>query len=262
MAEQTDLKNMVKEKYAQIVSKEDSCTCGCCSDEPDYTNIGETYTAIDGYVAEADLGLGCGLPTELAGIKPGNVVVDLGSGAGNDVFIARKLTGDTGRVIGIDMTPEMVQKAIVNNRKLGFSNVEFKLGDIEAMPLADKTADVVISNCVINLAPEKERVFAEIFRILKPGGHFCVSDIVIRGTMPKRIKESAEMYAGCIAGALDMDMYLGTIRRAGFNDIQVRKSRKIALPTELLNNYLTPSEMSDWDSEIIGIYSVTVTGIK
>jgi ubiquinone/menaquinone biosynthesis C-methylase UbiE len=188
--------------------------------------------------------------------------VDLGSGAGNDVFIARQLTGESGRVIGIDMTDEMILKAKANNRKLGYTNVEFQYGDIESMPLPDDTAHVVISNCVINLAEDKSRVFAEIHRVLKTGGHFCVSDIVTKGPLPPSIRSSAEMYAGCVAGALDQADYLGLVSEAGFTDVIVRKLRKIDLPSDLLSKHLSETEQIQWAQETFGIYSLTVTGVK
>ncbi len=257
MPSEKELKKLVREKYAGIAAASQE-GCGCCSNEPEYINIGESYTTIEGYVPESDLGLGCGLPTQSVGISPGDTVVDLGSGAGNDVFIARRLTGEKGRVIGIDMTEEMVQKARANNRKLGFTNVEFKTGDIEAIPLPDRIADVVISNCVINLAPDKACVFAEIHRILKNGGHFCVSDIVTRGNIPEPIRRSAEMYAGCVAGAVDEQTYLDLIHQAGFSSAYVNSIRRIELPEALLDKFLSPPEINNE----YGIYSITVSGTK
>jgi arsenite methyltransferase len=222
-------KNLVKEKYGQIArsaAQKSGRDCGCPSDsDREYSVFKDSYQGIDGYVVEADLSLGCGLPTEFASIKTGDTVVDLGSGAGNDVFIARRLTGDAGWVIGIDMTPEMVQQAQENNRKLGFKNVEFRLGDIEKLPVTDQTVEVVISNCVLNLVPDKEKAFREIFRILKTGGHFCISDVIIKGNLPEKLQESAEMYAGCVAGALQQDDYLQIIKRTGFTQVEIRKSK-------------------------------------
>ena len=176
---------------------------------------------------EADLGLGCGLPTEYAGIEKGNVVIDLGSGAGNDVFVARALVGDEGKVIGIDFTNEMLIKANTNLQKLGFKNIEFKLGEIESMPLDDNFADVVVSNCVLNLVPDKQKAFNEINRILKPGAHFCVSDIVLKGQLPSELKKSAEMYAGCVAGAVQQELYLDIIKHAGFSNVEVKKPKQL-----------------------------------
>ncbi len=194
----------------------------------------DEYNNLDGYVADADLGLGCGLPTEYAGIKKGDTVVDLGSGAGNDVFVARAIVGDEGKVIGLDMTEEMIEKANLNKAKLGFKNVEFHLGDIEQMPFENNIADVVVSNCVLNLVPDKRKAFSEIYRVLKPGAHFCVSDIVIKGELPAGLKKSAEMYAGCVAGALQQDDYLGIIKETGFRNVEVKKTKVIELPDDVL----------------------------
>lgn len=262
-----DVKEIVKEKYGQIAvqsGKRESCGCGCApsSDVVEYTVFNDKYDDLQGYVAEADLGLGCGLPTEYAEIKKGDTVVDLGSGAGNDVFVARSLTGKTGKVIGIDMTPEMIEKARENNVKLGYQNVEFRLGEIEDLPLPDNSVDVVVSNCVLNLVPDKKRAFAEIHRILKPGAHFCISDIVIKGQLPERIRQSAEMYAGCVAGALQQDEYLTAIEIAGFSHIEIRKSKTIELPDELLSEYLSDKDIAEFRKSGIGILSVTVVGHK
>ncbi|MDP1993617.1 MAG: arsenite methyltransferase, partial [Ignavibacteria bacterium] len=227
-----------------------------------YTVMQDDYHHLDGYVADADLGLGCGLPTEFAAIKKGDVVVDLGSGAGNDVFVARALTGEEGKVIGIDMTKEMIDKANTNNVKLGFKNVEFHLGEIEAMPLDNSIADVVVSNCVLNLVPNKQKAFAEIYRVLKTGGHFCVSDIVIKGELPENLKASAEMYAGCVAGAIQQDDYLHIISTTGFTNVEIKKTKVIDLPDEILKEYLSESELSEYRQSGIGVFSITVTADK
>ncbi|MDP2037608.1 MAG: arsenite methyltransferase [Ignavibacteria bacterium] len=266
MQNEQEVKEIVKEKYGEIARKTSSgCGCGCGSSSnkiAGYTIMKDEYTGMDGYVAEADLGLGCGLPTEFADIKPGNVVVDLGSGAGNDVFVARALVGDSGKVIGIDMTEDMIAKARRNNEKLGYRNVEFYLGEIEAMPLEDETADVVVSNCVLNLVPNKQKAFAEIYRITKTGGHFCVSDIVIKGELPANLKKSAEMYAGCVAGAVQQDEYLEIIKSAGFENIQIKKTKVIELPDEVLAQYLTKEEIESLRKSKTGIFSVTVVAEK
>jgi arsenite methyltransferase len=240
-----EIKQVVKDKYSKIAEGQSSGCCepSCCGgSEPEVFNIMiDEYNDIKGYVPDADLGLGCGLPTEFAGIKKGDVVVDLGSGAGNDVFIARAETGEEGRVIGIDMTEEMIAKAEKNKAKTGFSNVEFRLGEIENIPLEENTADVVISNCVLNLVPDKDKAFSELHRILKPGGHFCVSDIVIHGDLPAEVQRSAELYAGCVSGALKEEEYLSIISKNNFKNIEIKKSKKIALTDELLNSYLSPN---------------------
>jgi len=264
-----ELKQVVKEKYGEIAkaSKSSGC-CGptCCGGEESkivgYTVMQDEYNHLEGYVADADLGLGCGLPTEHAGIKKGNTVVDLGSGAGNDVFVARSIVGDEGKVIGLDMTEEMVEKANANKIKVGFKNVEFRLGEIESMPLENNTADVVISNCVLNLVPDKRKAFSEIFRILKPGAHFCVSDIVLKGELPEGLQKSAEMYAGCVAGALQQDEYLGTIKETGFKNVEIKKTKVIELPDDVLGNYLDKSEVKNFKMSNVGIFSITVVGYK
>ncbi len=259
-----NIKQIVQDKYADIVTQESSC-CGpkskCCG-ETDYSAFSLDYSKMDGYVAEADLNLGCGIPTEFANIKAGDTVVDLGSGAGNDVFVARQITGKSGMVIGIDMTPEMIERANLNKAKHGYKNVEFKLGDIENLPLGDEMSNVVVSNCVLNLVPDKEKAFSEIFRILKPGAHFCISDIVLNGEIPQEIQKSAEMYAGCVSGALQENEYLDIIKKAGFNRIEIKKSREIVLPKELLRSYLDDKQLEKYRQSGLGIYSITVVATK
>lgn len=263
-----ELKELVKEKYGEIAfqSKEQNetscCGSGCGCGPSDFAVMAEDYTTLPGYIADADLGLGCGLPTEFAQIKKGDTVVDLGSGAGNDAFVARSIVGDEGKVIGIDMTEPMIVKARKNVEKLGFSNVEFRLGDIENMPIENSTADVVVSNCVMNLVPDKQKAFAETFRILKSGGHFSISDIVLKGELPKELKNAAAMYAGCVAGAQQMDEYLATIKNAGFVNITIQKEREINLPNDLLLQYITLEQLRNFKKEKIGIYSITVYADK
>lgn len=261
-----ELKVIVKEKYGEIAKKSQTgCGCGCGTKDNKivgYTIMEEEYGNLNGYVAEADLGLGCGLPTEFANINKGDTVVDLGSGAGNDVFVARAAVGDEGNVIGIDMTREMINKANANKAKLGYSNVEFRLGDIENIPVESESTDVVVSNCVLNLVPDKVKAFSEIFRILKPGGHFCVSDIVIYGQLPESLKKSAEMYAGCVAGAIQQEEYLEIINRSGFKNIAVKKSKKISLPDNALASILTEEELNSFKNSGAGIFSITVYADK
>ncbi len=258
-----EIKNVVKEKYAGIAAlSEKKCCCGTSNKIVGYTIMKDEYDKLEGYVKDADLGLGCGLPTEFAGIKRGDTVVDLGSGAGNDVFVARAIVGDEGKVIGLDFTEEMVNKAVKNKEKLGFQNVEFKLGEIEQMPLENAQADVVISNCVLNLVPDKRKAFSEIYRILKPGAHFCVSDIVIKGELHPELKKSAEMYAGCVAGALQQDEYIDIIKETGFKEVEIKKIKVIDLPYELLIRYLSLNEIENYKKKIEGIYSITVVGYK
>ena len=261
----TEIKKLVKEKYSQIAENIDEevgcCSGSCCSSNAkDYSVFADDYSKLEGYVKEADLGLGCGLPTEFADIKKGDTIVDLGCGAGNDVFIARTFVGDEGKVIGIDMTEKMIEKAKANNLKLGFNNIEFRLGDIEDIPLRDNCADVVVSNCVLNLVPDKSKAFSEISRVLKSGGHFCVSDIVLQGEISDELRKDATLYAGCISGALQQEEYIKIIEDAGFSDIEIKKIKKIQLPEELLNQY--PREMEDFILGNKGIFSITVVGFK
>lgn len=260
-----DLKAVVKEKYSEIAKQQSETSCcgsSACSGELEFSMIGDEYKDIAGYNPDADLGLGCGLPTEFAHIKPGDTVVDLGSGAGNDCFVARQIAGESGKIIGIDFTEAMIEKARENAEKLGFNNVEFRLGDIEKMPMTANKADVVISNCVLNLVPDKEKAFDEIYRILKPGGHLSVSDVVIEGNLPDGIKQAAEMYAGCVSGAIQLNEYLQIIRYSGFENIVVQKKKAIQVPEEILLKYLSSSQLNDFKTSGTGIFSITVYAEK
>ncbi len=260
----TDIKKVVQEKYANIVLDNSNCCGGatnCCGPES-YTVFSENYENLKGYSKDADYNLGCGTPTEYAQIKSGNSVLDLGSGAGNDCFVARAIVGETGKVTGIDFTDAMIQKAISNRNKLGFTNVEFVKGDIESMPLADHSFDVIISNCVLNLVPDKKKAFAEMYRVLKPGAHFCVSDVVITGYLPENIQKDAEMYAGCVSGAIQKEEYLSIIKNAGFVNIQVKTEKEIQLSDDLLMNYLTSAQILEFRKSKTGIYSITVYADK
>ena len=261
-----ELKTLVREKYGQIAQQNDPsqscCESACCGEVTlEYSDLSDDYNRLSGYVADADLNLGCGLPTEYAKIKPGSTVVDLGSGAGNDCFVARNETGDTGQVYGIDFTSEMIDLARKNAKKLGYENVHFRYGDIEEIPLDENFADVVVSNCVFNLVPDKEKAFKETYRILKPGGHFSISDIVVKGPIPKKFQEDAELYAGCVSGAIQQENYLDNIRKAGFEQITIQKSKTVTLPEELLDKHLSPEEKSTFLTEN-GIFSITVYGVK
>jgi SAM-dependent methyltransferase len=258
---------MVREKYGEIALQDKDtnaascCGSGCCS--TDVANImNDEYTALKGYNPDADLGLGCGLPTEFARIKPGDTVIDLGSGAGNDCFVARAETGENGKVIGIDFTPAMIERARSNAEKLGFHNVEFRLGDIENMPVNADVADVIVSNCVLNLVPNKEGVFKDIFRVLKPGGHFSISDIVIVGPLPEALRRDAEMYAGCVSGAIQKSEYLNLIYSNGFSKVSLQKEKPIILPDDILSKYLNQKELAAFKSGETGIYSITVYAEK
>ncbi len=267
MTNEEQIKEMVKQKYSEIALQEkeinESSCCGSGSISKEVYNImADSYTHLDGYAADADLGLGCGLPTQFAKIKEGDIVVDLGSGAGNDCFVARAETGASGKVIGIDFTPTMIDKARLNAEKLNLNNVEFRLGDIENMPVTSDTVDVVVSNCVLNLVPNKKAVFQDIFRVLKTGGHFSISDIVLTGELPEKIKSAAEMYAGCVASAIDKDEYLAYVKKAGFNKITIQKEKEIIVPDDILKDYLNEKEIEDYKSRPTVIYSITVYAEK
>lgn len=265
-----ELKKIVKDQYSQIAfqtkeQNETSCcgsTSACCGDTTTFTIMADEYKSMKGYNPDADLGLGCGLPTQFAKIKTGDTVVDLGSGAGNDCFVALAETGESGRVIGIDMTKAMVEKAKANAAKLGYGNVEFHLAEIENMPLSDNTSDVVLSNCVLNLVPNKFNAFKEVYRILKPGGHFSISDIVLTGELPVQMKTAATMYAGCVSGAVQKDDYLKIVKNAGFKNITVQKEKLITIPDQILLDYMTVDEAKQFISSGSGIYSITVYAEK
>jgi len=263
-----DLKLIVKEKYSEIANQsktqnQSSC-CGstsCCG-EGTYTIFSDDYSNLEGYNPDADLGLGCGVPTEFAQIRQGDTVLDLGSGAGNDCFVARALAGETGKIIGLDMTDAMVEKARKNADKLGFTNVEFRLGDIENMPVESNSVDVVISNCVLNLVPDKRKAFHEIHRVLKPGAHLSVSDVVIRGELPKNLQEAAEMYAGCVSGAIQIDDYLNIMKEEGLVNSIVQKEKTIQIPDEILLEYISNEELEVLKKSGVGIFSITVYAEK
>jgi ubiquinone/menaquinone biosynthesis C-methylase UbiE len=265
-----DIKKNVREKYGEIAKKSQTgqncgCNCGCGSDSIfglEYSVFNEDYSKLEGYQPDADLSLGCGLPTEHAKISAGDTVVDLGSGAGNDCFVTRSIVGENGHVIGLDFTPEMIAKARANASKLGFINVDFVQGDIENMPFESELADVVVSNCVLNLVPDKQKAFSEIFRILKKGGHFCVSDIVLSGTLPERLKNDIVMYAGCVSGAILREEYLSIIEKAGFENIQVKKDRVIEIPDDIFKKYVTEEEVEQIKQTKTGIFSITVYAEK
>ncbi len=262
-------KEMVKQRYSELALNSNELKAGCgCGTNPAkpsskvFTIMSEDYSKLKGYEADADLGVGCGLPTEYAGIKEGDTVVDLGSGAGNDCFIARAETGETGKVIGIDFSPQMIEKARKNAAKRGYTNVDFIEGDIEDMPLPDNTADVVVSNCVLNLLPEKNKIFNEIYRVLKTGGHFCISDVVLNGSFPKEFTDNASMYAGCIASAIQKDDYMGEIEKANFKDIHIERTKTVQIPDDVLHEHLDEETIKKYKSGNVGIYSITVTGQK
>lgn len=263
--QEENLKEIVKEKYGEIAlqsSEYNASTCCGAGPSGSYTIMSESYEHLKGYNPEADLSLGCGLPTQFANIQAGDTVIDLGSGAGNDCFIARAETGATGKVIGIDFTKAMIDKARRNAEKLGYNNVEFREGDIENMPVNDDVADVIVSNCVLNLVPNKRNVIQDIFRVLKPSGHFSISDIVLEGELPEGLKSAAEMYAGCVSGAIQKVEYLQLIKEAGFENITIQKEKPIFLPDNILIEYLTADALKEFLASGTGIYSITVYAEK
>lgn len=267
MQNDEQIKELVRQKYSEIalqdkeINQSSCCGSGGCSTEV-YNIMSDDYTSLEGYNADADLGLGCGLPTQFAKIKLGDTVIDLGSGAGNDCFIARRETGADGRVIGIDFTQAMIDKARNNAQNAGFANVEFRQGDIENMPVAANVANVVVSNCVLNLVPNKHKVFSEIYRVLKPGGHFSISDVVLVGTLPQKLVSAAEMYVGCVAGAIQKTVYMELIKANGFSNITIQKEKEITIPNDILKNYLTPTEIQEFKMSNSGIFSITVYAEK
>lgn len=262
-----ELKALVREKYQEIARQpkeqnaQSCCGAGGCS-SVDYTIFSDDYQHLEGYHADADLGLGCGLPTEYALIRSGDTVVDLGSGAGNDCFVARAMTGPEGRVIGVDMTEAMLEQARANASRLGLDNVTFRKGDIEQLPIGGQQVDVVISNCVLNLVPNKSQAFSEIFRILKPGGHFSISDVVLQGQLPAELQDAAEMYAGCVSGAIQEEAYLRLISEQGFEQVQIQKRKEVVLPEDILSAYLDGEALSAYRDSGAGIFSITVFARK
>ena len=264
--ENSEKKKVVREVYGEIATSSSS-SCGCCSSCGESSDIpvkdvafNDDYTGLEGYNPDADLSLGCGIPTDVIDILPGQTIVDLGSGAGNDCFVAGRLVGDDGQVIGVDMTRNMIELAKENAEKLGVSNVKFRLGDIEDLPITAKKADVVISNCVINLVPDKGAAFNEIRRVLKPGGYFSISDVVVEGIIPEVLREQANFYAGCVSGAVSLKEYLYLINQTGFKNVSVRKRKRLELPDSLLKDILDEVEYRLYQEAEIGIYSVTVYG--
>lgn len=263
MEQNVELKSVVKEKYSQIVKADCGCCCGPDRKKMENSfSMADDYTSLEGYNPDADYNLGCGLPSQHAEISKGDTVLDLGAGAGNDVFIVEKIVGETGFVLGLDFTQDMVDKANQNKEKLGLTNVEFRLGDIEEMPVDDISIDVVISNCVLNLVPDKEKAFQEMYRVLKPGAHFCVSDIVSEGRIPEDMKKSAELYAGCVAGALPKDEYLSFVKAAGFENLQIRQERTLDIPMETAKQHLSKEEWDVWSVGEVGLFSITLYAEK
>ncbi|HMQ68368.1 MAG TPA: arsenite methyltransferase [Ignavibacteria bacterium] len=259
--ESTLIKESVKKAYTEVLEERGSGCCGtdCCSSGD---SMAEDYSTLEGYVKEADYALGCGIPTKFADIKEGDTVLDLGSGAGNDVFIAAKIAGDSGKVIGLDMTEAMINKANQNREKLGMENVEFKLGDIEDMPVDNNSVDVVLSNCVMNLVPDKKRAFSEMYRVIRPGGHFTISDIVITGELPDKVRHAAEMYAACVSGAVQKEDYINIIKDCGFTNVSILKEKIIDISDDTMLDLISEDELKDHKRSGTKILSITVSGIK
>jgi len=262
MDNQDAVRARVRERYGALAREGGSCCApaSCCGAEMPAGGldvIGDAYAGMAGHMEDADLHLGCGVPTRHAALRPGETVLDLGSGAGNDVFIARHEVGPTGHVIGVDMTPEMVARARSNAAKLGLGNVEFRLGEIEHLPVESGSIDVVISNCVLNLLPDKAPAFVEMARVLRPGGRFCVSDIVATGELPAGVRNAAALYVGCIAGALPEAEYLALIEAAGFAGTRIVATRPIDLPDAALSPHLSAAEIAAFRASGVRLLSAT-----
>ena len=253
-----EIKEAIKERYTEVINTRSCCGTGNTTK----STFKEDYTEVEGYIANADYNLGCGLPTEHAAIKEGNHVLDLGCGAGNDVFIAKRIVGKSGKVVGLDMTEDMLKKAEENKAKLGYDNIDFVLGEIEAIPLAKDQFDVVVSNCVLNLVPNKNKAYQEVYRVLKPTGHFCMSDVVLTNDLPEQLKNRPELYASCVSGALLKEVYIQAIEKAGFKNIDIVKERPIILSDEKLKTALTDEELNSFRSQPSPILSITIKATK
>ncbi len=268
-----EIQKVVREKYAKIAKQESSCcgsgksSCGCTDLTQDISKkIGYKDEELKSVPEGSNLGLGCGNPVAIAAIKEGETVLDLGSGAGFDCFLAANKVGKDGHIIGVDMTPEMVEKARENAEKGGYKNVEFRFGEIENLPAADNSVDVVISNCVINLSPDKKRIFKEAFRVLKPGGRLMISDMVLLKELPNFIKNSIEAYIGCISGAAMKDEYIETIKAAGFQEVNIIGETSFpivandpAAKTIIENLKISTEKIQEIDNSVL---SIKIYGIK
>lgn len=254
------IKSTIQTHYSNIALGKQTGCCGdsssCCTPSESLLNIFDPTE--EASIQEADLGLGCGMPTQFARINPGDTVLDLGSGAGVDVLRAARLVGESGKVIGVDMTPEMIARAQANAANGGFTNVEFRQGEIEALPVEDSSIDVVLSNCVINLVPDKRQAFREIYRVLRPGGRLSISDMVTYGTMPDEIRRDLTLWAGCIAGAIDRDEYLQIVRECGFDEINIHQETQ-SDPFE--SGDRATGEGNDQPA-MFGIASITLGAVK
>jgi arsenite methyltransferase len=261
-----ELKNIVQSSYNLVAENSDSnlscCSKDSCCTDNDFKIFSEDYSKLNGYNPSADLSLGCGMPTEFANIKEGDTVLDLGSGAGNDCFVARSIVGESGKIIGLDFADNMLAKARENARKLNYSNISFIKGDIENIPLDENLIDVVISNCVLNLVPDKKKAFNEIYKVLKPGAHFTVSDVVLEGELPVKLKEAADLYAGCIGGAIQQNDYLNIIKEFGFKNVKVLKVKEVNVPDNIFLNVISSEELESYKTLKAKILSITVSAKK
>jgi arsenite methyltransferase len=253
------LKSTVRAKYAALATDDDSC-CGASEGGETGLDVDMSEDYADAIATDADLDLGCGRPTDHADLQPGERVLDLGSGAGMDAFVARRDVGPEGHIHGVDLAEEMVEKARANADTMGYDNVTFEVGDIEDLPVERSAFDVILSNCVLNLVPDKRAAFAQMHRALRPGGRFSVSDIVHDGTLPSGLREAAELHVGCVAGAMERDAYLGRLREVGFTDVRVATEKAISLPDELLIEHLDDDQVADFRASNAALQSVTVVG--
>jgi len=261
-----DLKKNVSEFYGTIARDPAASGCGCgpsaCCGVSPGESMSESYAGKEGYVAEADLGLGCGIPDEFADLQPGQTVLDLGSGAGNDAFVARGAVGESGRVIGVDMTSDMLARARANAAARGYDNVEFRLGEIEHLPVTSATVDRILSNCVLNLVPDKDAAHREMFRVLKPGGRFSISDIAMEGAVSPEIRNAASLYVGCISGAVTRDAMTQSLEAAGFVDVHMPKVVTYPLDAGMIKSFLPAGADAEALLKDVRVYKVTVTGTK
>jgi arsenite methyltransferase len=259
------LKKEVSDFYGGIARAQTSSGCGpgsaCCGVSPG-ASMSESYEGKEGYLADADLGLGCGVPTEFADLRAGHTVLDLGSGAGNDAFVARATVGDTGHVIGVDMTPDMLARARENAASRGFNNVEFRLGEIEHLPVTSGTVDRILSNCVLNLVPDKDAAHREMFRVLKPSGSFSVSDIAMEGAVSPEIRSAAALYVGCVSGAVTRDAMVRSLEAAGFTNVQMPKVVTYPIDVAMVRDFLPAGADAETLLKDVQVYKITVTGTK
>jgi SAM-dependent methyltransferase len=267
MQDPNEIKKTVQERFHHELTykddyMEEGCGCGSGCGCSSYADTAENYTELEGYHPHADLGLGCGLPTEFIDIREGDTVVDLGCGAGNDCFVARERTGLTGKVIGVDITESMIERARKNAEMAGYNNVEFRLGDVENLPVSDQTANAVICNCVLNLVPDKSIALLESYRVMKHHGHLSIAEIVVIGNMPQALKEDAEMYAGCLTGAMAKDDFLRLVEVSGFENVRTADMKPVELPDAMLRSHLSDDQHREYQKGMFGLFTITATADK